>query len=347
MLEFLWEGAIEAEGKEPASEKKRRKLREEGICVFSPLFGKTAMLIWLTFTIAFVVPTLAASLKVFAKACFTAAEGGLTPMVAFQGVARSCWYLFAFCLILPIMALLVGATQVGWQWSSAAFFPGESNSSGGPGLSRFFSGFQVGDAFVSGPMVILLLGSLYFLSGLSSSRFFLEILSQNLPQSASTFATQAATICLTATVVMAMAATIDYILRRRRFEVSIAMSPEEVRQEQYEDSGRPEVRAHRLDRAQELLDGGKVDVALIDGQGGLVLLGRHQGRGRPRIAGKMGPGSAAAMTPTLRARGIVTAYEPSLSLRLVMSKVGQAIDDSVVDDVVALYKRCAIGTTGG
>ena len=271
MLEFLWEGAIEAEGKEPASEKKRRKLREEGICVHSPLFGKTTVLLWLTVLVAFVAPAIGSSLKTFATACFSAAESGLDPLVALSSMARACWYLFALCLFLPLMAIFTGATQVGLQWSSRVFFPGESSSdNGGPSLP-FFSGFQLGDGLVALPMTVLLLGSMYYLSGLTSSRFFLEVLSEDLAALASSFSRRTATICLTATLVMGLCASIDYILRRRRFEVSIAMGPEEVRQEQYEDSGRPEVRAHRLDRAQELLDGGKVDVALIDGQGGLIF----------------------------------------------------------------------------
>ncbi len=346
MLEFLWESAIEAEGKEPASDRKRRKLRDEGICVFTPLIGKALALLWLTIALVVLLPLASKPAMAFASSCFSVAENDLDPLVAFTAVGNICWYLFLFCLLLPIGVALTGVAQVGFHWSSNAFFPGESSSSGdGPGLGKFFSGLQPGDAVISLPLVFVLAFVFYQVSNAAGGLCWSEVLSKNIEGGVELLGSRTTKLFAFAAMTMFLAAVGDYILRRRRFEVSIAMSPEEVRQEQYEDSGRPEVRAHRLERAQALLDGGTIDVALIDGSGGLILLGRHQGKGRPRIAGRMGPGSAASMTPTLRARAISTAYEPSLSLRLAGIPIGQAIPDGTVDDVVAVYRRCSIGSS--
>ena len=136
---------------------------------------------------------------------------------------------------------------------------------------------------------------------------------------------------------------IDYLLRLRRFEISIAMSEEEVKKERVEDSGRPEVRNALLSKAQQLVNNGSPEIVIIHPVLGGVLLGRPQGKGRPVVAGKFFAGEVANMVSDFRDRGIVVSYDGGVVIKLSKTQPGHPVSDDAVDEVVRLYQKYRIG----
>ena len=153
MLSFLWEGAIEDEGKTPASEKKRRTLREKGSVSWSPIPGRGVAILWLVLTVPFARVFIFPSLGSLASYVFNVSGdiSVLEPAMSLLG-----WTLFPlvlWLLFLPLMAITVSVIQVGAQWSFASF--GEYFEEGNGIGSRFGGGFKVGNLLIILPAIVV------------------------------------------------------------------------------------------------------------------------------------------------------------------------------------------------
>jgi len=341
MFEFLWEDAIAAQGKKPASARKRRRLRAEGVVVQSPLLSLAVALGWLALLAGAGFGSAVERLcALFARAMTSPPSAALIENMLGEAGALIGSVLLV-CLAVPATVIAVSAMQTGVLWS----MPGSASDSSTSGFDSIGTGLSKlpGRFFFATVVGFLLVGGV----GLLGSGFSWQSVSRwqqvSLDRSVGVAVSGAYNVLLVGTVLLTLIGAVDYLLRRRSFEVSIASTGEELAREAWDDDGRPEVRSHRLARARELLGSGSVELACFDASRGLVVLGRPSGAGDPRVVLRASPSDAALVAASLGTRGVPIANSAQVGRLLTSTVVGREIPENARDAVVALYKLHGVG----
>jgi len=339
-LSFLWDNAINAEGKNPASDRKRRRLRDEGVTTVSSLFSKGVTLLWFCIAVMVINSTVLTRMEKLTSYCFNANALEIDVMEGWRLLLSVLWPVGMVLLLLPLMVTVTSLLQVGRQWCWSAFkeYFKEGNSVG----SRFSGNVKPGDLLIIIPVILMVAYISYFY--VFKEFFSLKSLLASFQNISIATISSVLLEKLFFTVFLLAFITFlfgiaDYLLRKRRFEISAAMTPEEEKKERIEESGHPEVRAARLEKATKLINGGAPELAVIHPVIGTVLMGRPNGKGRPVIGARFGVEESRNMMSEFRNRGIVVSYNQSIVLKLTSVKVGEPINNAAIEDVIAIYQK--------
>jgi flagellar biosynthesis protein FlhB len=343
IFSFLWENAIDEQGKSPASDRKRRRLREEGVTTVSPLILKSVTLLWFCITLMVVNKTVLPGFAKLTAYCFNANPAEIDIMVCGSLLLSVLWPVGLILLFLPIMTAVAASIQVGrqWTWKSFKEYFKSGNSIGG----RFTGNLKPGGLllFIPSLVIVVLVSYLFvFRNFFSLSTLLASFQKISIPSICGILLEKLFFLVVLLALLTFVFGGMDYLLRRRRFEISAAMTPEEEKKERIEESGHPELRAARLDKATKLINGGAPELAVVHPVVGTVLMGRHNGKGRPLICARFGVEESRNMMADFRSRGIIVSYNQSVVSKLVSVKVGEPVSVAAMDEIAALYQKYKI-----
>lgn len=234
---------------ERPTDRRRRQAREQGQVAHSAelLIAARLLAIWIVLACWFVsfAATYGASLRATLE---SAGSNTLQPPTALALVRDLAWQLLASAswpLITVTIAVLVSHfAQIGWLWRWDNLAPQPSRLLSMTGLQRLLSLSTIGRSLKL-TLKLSLASATIALAVSSQARLMPTSLSSSLNEQLVNFGT--ASVSLVARVAMAVLtfAALDYVWQRWRFERSLQMTREEVREELKESEGPPQQKTHR------------------------------------------------------------------------------------------------------
>ncbi len=335
---------------ERASPKRREEARKRGQRVLSPEVSPVAVLLTALALVSWGGPRLLAESRLLLGSCLAAAG----PIGADPGASLgAAWPLFAHALkgvvalVVPffLTTALVGgaavAAQVGWSPNPELLVPDLARLSPASGLRRLFS--------ANGAMNLLKAVVKIGVVGLIAYRIVRQtgadaVATPGMPLDAILAFTGAGLRRLLLSMAVALAAlgVADYFWQRWRYEQSLKMSRHEVKEEQKESEGDPQVRmrfrrAHReIARRRMLTEVRRADVVLTNPVHVAVALRYHAGEmGAPRVVAKGAGELAQKIKELARSAGVPIVERRALARALFRTvKLGAEIPP-------ALYRAVA------
>lgn len=234
---------------ERPTDRRRRQAREQGQVAHSAelLIAARLLATWIVLAWWFVsfAATCGASLRATLE---SAGSSTLQPSTALTLLRDLAWQLLASAswpLITVTAAVLASHfAQIGWLWRWENVSPQPSRFLPMTGLQRLLSLRTIGRSLKL--TLKLSIASATIAMAISGQmRLMLTSLSSSLNEQLSHFGV--ASVSLVARVAMAVLtfAALDYVWQRWRFERSLQMTREEVREELKESEGPPQQKAHR------------------------------------------------------------------------------------------------------
>jgi flagellar biosynthetic protein FlhB len=238
------------------SERKLRKAREDGQAVRSKDLGHflvmlvaSGMLVWMTPVWFERMQTLMGTGLRF-DARVVANEGAMLARLttwAWQGLM----VVLPLGVVLALAAVAAGVGAGGWMLSFKVIAPKFSKLDPLSGLGRVFSKQQLIDA-LKASLMALLIGSVGGLMLWQQWPAMVQLLSQSLPVALQDMGTTLAHALWTTLIVLALFAAIDWPLQRLMFMQRMRMTHQEMKDEQKQSEGSPEIKARVRQRMREM-----------------------------------------------------------------------------------------------
>ena len=351
-----------AEKKHAPSDMRRRSAREAGRVARSHDLGAAVVLLVGVVVLERTAPSLFQSLAGgfhnqlqldFQTLVSEASDprGGIQRLV--NGISMAAWS------FLPLMASLVAASmvvqwaQVGAMWQPEKLLPDWNRISPIQGLRRMWSGDQgwrLGFAVVK--LLILTLG--LWLGMNARWEAMLGLSAAGLPAVGAAYWQICMELCRNAAAAMVVLALIDYGIQRWRFEQELRMSDDELREEQKQTQGDPNLRSQRRKAQKEMAKAPSQALSLdadvvITGLGSIAVALRYDPStmDEPRITGLGSEREGQRLMAWARRSAIEVVTSESLAEALFRdSSVGQSIPPSRFRAVAELLRQLSVQTPG-
>jgi|YNPMSStandDraft_2_1061718.scaffolds.fasta_scaffold00004_59 flagellar biosynthetic protein FlhB len=251
--------AAEDEGRTelPTEFKKKKAREEEGLILksqdivsFAVTFGT---LIFLVFTIRLSVKYVLDIVSYYLQENVEITIGNLGYVLKF-GLTRALYFFAPFALISIILAIASNYFQVGFFFFPKAIMPDLKKIA--PNFNRYFKNIFGLRGFVNFvKSFVVVFGSFaIFLSILNSSIFkILQSSQQSIQTTIELFYIVLKDLVLKIAIIILILSIIDYFFQRREYIESLKMSKYELKQEIYEQEGRPEIKQARNRRRREIM----------------------------------------------------------------------------------------------
>ncbi len=235
---------------EKATPKKIRQARQEGNVPQSTLLPTVLLLIGSVFILGIQIPKLSEKILLFARDCWSTPLAESFPVSFFSQFERLRDLFLSPLMTLALLAILIPFLcyflMRGWLFLPNRLFPKFSRIVGLSGLKALFSSdslWRGTDAFLKTLLAFLLLYLAF--------RGFSLTIPETAPSIGPFLLTSLLGIGKRIGIVLLGLAIGDFVYRRWKWSHDLMMTPEEIRQEQRESEGKPEVKAVRNDLMKE------------------------------------------------------------------------------------------------
>lgn len=241
---------------ERPTERHRRQARERGLVAYSVelLTAARLLAIWIVLACWFAkfAATASSSLRATLENAGSRTFQPSTALIqlrdlAWQFIASASWSL----LTVTVVLLVTHFSQIGWFWRWENAAPQLSRLSPITGLQRLASLATMGRALKLTLKLIVVVGAIGFVV-LPLLRFAPASQSLDFTAQLTTFGSSAVQLVSHTTVALLAYGALDYVWQRWRFERSLQMTREEVREELKEIEGDPHLKSRRQAQARQL-----------------------------------------------------------------------------------------------
>lgn len=237
----------DAERTEAATPRRREKAREDGQTVHSRELGVTVVFLSNILFLSFAGTALYEQLLALTRRAFLSLHAGQLSLVGLhhlyatyaQDLGKMLLPLFLTVFLLTIGVHLL---QTGLFVSSHGLTPRWSNINPAQGLQRLFS-MQGLNELVKSLLKIGVIGYVAYLTLAGEVSHFLALSDRDVPSIVSYLGQSAMHVCIRATYVMVGLAILDYGVQRWQFEKSLRMTKQEIKEENKEQDGDPQIKA--------------------------------------------------------------------------------------------------------
>ncbi len=251
----LFDENSEARTERP-TERHRRQARERGLVAHSVELLTAARLVAIWSVLSWWFVKFATTASALLRATLEhAGPTGLPPSTAIVQLRDLAWTFLASASwpLVTVTALLLVAhfSQIGWLWRWENAAPQLSRLSPLAGLQRLATLATIGRALKLTIKVSLVVGVIGFVVS-PQLVFFPASPSSDVANQITTFGSAAVQLVAHVTLALLTYAALDYAWQRWRFERSLQMTREELREELQEIEGDPRLQSYRQAQARQL-----------------------------------------------------------------------------------------------
>lgn len=271
-------------------------------------------------------------------------RGGIQRLV--NGISLAAWSFLPLMASLVATSMVVQWVQVGAMWRPEKLLPDWNRINPTQGLRRMWNGDQGWRlGFAVGKLLILTLGMWLGMSARWEA--MLGLSEAGLPAVGAAYWQTCMEVCRNAAAAMVVLALIDYGIQRWRFEQELRMSDDELREEQKQTQGDPNLRSQRRRVQKEMAKARSQALSLdadvvITGPGSIAVALRYDPStmDEPRVTALGSDREGQRLMGLARRSAIEIVSNESLSEALFRdSSVGQSIPPSRFRAVAELLQE--------